>query len=768
MTHPVTMDQALQPTPDPAWVLSVDGYDSLRERSVESRFAISNGFLGIRGARAATRGARWVVPAHTYVAGLFDSSGPGDSPDLVPAADWLKLRLLLDDAPLVRHPGDVSSHRMTLDMRRGAQLSEGILLEEDGVRLRLHTMRLVSLSERAVGLQVIHIVIEEGSVPLKLEASFEGTELGLVQDRIEQDLGLWHTQNSGKMLAMAVEAALQIDGKALPAIPLGTLQAAWRWTTCPGQVVTFQRIVAIQRSDNAGADPSAATRGTLDAASRMGWRGVLSAHQNAWTARWLCSGIHVDGDAAAQQALRFAVYHLNSAANPADDHVSIGARALTGSGYRGHVFWDTEIFLLPFYTMTWPEAARTLLMYRFHTLAGARAKAAAAGWRGAMYAWESADTGAEVCPDQVIGPDRKVIPILCGKQEQHISADVAYAVWQYWQATADDAFLCDAGGEIILETGRFWASRARREADGHCHIRGVIGPDEYHEDVDDSAFTNVMARWNIRRALDVAAILHARWPVRWAALAAQLQLDDAELKIWAEVADAMVGCLDPKTGLFEEFAGYFELERIDLTQYAGRSVPMDVVLGRTRTQKSQVLKQADVVALLALLPEEFKDGSDGANFDYYEPRCDHGSSLSPAMHGLVAARLGHTDMALRYLGQAAAIDLSDTHVGIDGGVHIAALGGNWMLTVFGFAGVTLRDDGLAIDPHLPSGWTRLAFPLQWRGRHLKFVIGQAIEVTLDGGAPMAIVVAGESHELRADRPLRVAIGSCRFIPDLPG
>jgi trehalose/maltose hydrolase-like predicted phosphorylase len=195
---------------------------------------------------------------------------------------------------------------------------------------------------------------------------------------------------------------------------------------------------------------------------------------------------------------------------------------------------------------------------------------------------------------------------------------------------------------------------------------------------------------------------------------------------------------------------------------------MDVVLGRTRTQKSQVLKQADVVALLALLPEEFKDGSDGANFDYYEPRCDHGSSLSPAMHGLVAARLGHTDMALRYLGQAAAIDLSDTHVGIDGGVHIAALGGNWMLTVFGFAGVTLRDDGLAIDPHLPSGWTRLAFPLQWRGRHLKFVIGQAIEVTLDGGMPMAIVVAGESHELHADRPLRVAIGSCRFLPDLPG
>ena len=156
----------------------------------------------------------------------------------------------------------------------------------------------------------------------------------------------------------------------------------------------------------------------------------------------------VEGDPAAQQALRFAVYHLSSAANPADERVSIGARALTGDDYHGHVFWDTEIFLLPFFTLTWPEAARTLLMYRFHTLGGARDKAVRMGFRGAMYAWESADTGAEMTPDQVIGPDRRVIAVLCGRLEQHISADVAYAVWQYWHATGDDGFLLEAGAEI--------------------------------------------------------------------------------------------------------------------------------------------------------------------------------------------------------------------------------------------------------------------------------------------------------------------------------
>ena len=277
--------------------------------------------------------------------------------------------------------------------------------------------------------------------------------------------------------------------------------------------------------------------------------------------------------------MRFALYHLNSAANPADERVSIGARALTGDDYHGHVFWDTEIFLLPFYVLTWPEAARALLMYRFHTLDGAREKAAALGWRGALYAWESTDTGAEMTPEQAIGPDRKVIAILCGKQEQHISADVAYAVWQYWQATGDEGFLLDAGAEILLETGRFWSSRARLEADGRHHIRGVIGPDEYHEHIDDNAFTNVMARWNIRRALEVAALLRERWPERWALLAGRLGVDDSELEQWSRVAETMATGLDPVTGLFEQFASYFTLEDVDLADYAGRSVPMDVVLG---------------------------------------------------------------------------------------------------------------------------------------------------------------------------------------------
>jgi len=768
-----TMDEALTATADAGWVRVEDGYDPLRESSLESRFAISNGFLGVRGARATTRGSRWIVPARTYVAGLFDTgAAAGAIPALVPAAGWLCVRLLVDGQPLAPHPGEVTTHRITLDLKRGALLTEwrAPASLHAGFLIRMRTARLVSLAERGIGLQLIQMVIDKGHGQIALEAGCDGLGVGLAPGELEPDLGLWRTLRSDIGLAMTGEAHLDIDSVQLPAKMLGPLKWSWSWTTRPGQVVSFARLVSLARGRGRGGGQDLAERAreALQAAQARGWRGVLADHEAAWRERWRSSEVEVDGDPAAQTALRFALYHLNGAANPDDEQVSIGARALTGDDYLGHVFWDTEIYLLPFYALTWPEAARALLMYRFQTLDAARAKAARLGWRGALYAWESADTGAEASPAHVIAPDRQVVEILCGTQEQHISADVAYAVWQYWQATGDDDFLLAAGAEILLETARFWAGRAVPNADGSRHIRGVIGPDEYHQHIDDNAFTNVMAQWNIRRALDVAALMKQRWPGRWSALSAHLGLEQPELKAWREAADAITTGLDPKTGLYEQFSGYFGLEPIDLSAFEGRSVPMDVVLGRDRTQASQVIKQADVVALLALLPEAFVGDSGRANFRYYEPRCGQGSSLSADLHGLVAARLGDGEMALRYFRKTAAIDLADTQAANAGGVHIAALGGLWLMTVFGFAGLSLLDDGIDLEPRLPPGWTRLAFPLRWRGRRIRIVIDQAgdrLEATLEDGAAMTVAVAGTRHALRPGQPLSTPIGASHPAPD---
>jgi trehalose/maltose hydrolase-like predicted phosphorylase len=760
MSTTETIAEIAKPTPDPTWVIGAEGYDRLREHSVESRFAISNGLLGIRGARSISRGARWIAPARTYIAGLFDSSdAPHATRDLVPAADWLRLRILSPEGPLLHHPNDMSSHGMTLDMKRGLLVTQGRNLKAPEIGFNASSLRLVSASERSIGLQIIQFQIEYGEIELRIEALCDGLDLGLVADRLDQDSGEWRTRYSGKRLAMATASFLQVDGQELQPVGMGRLGWSWNWKTHPSQIVTFQRFVSVVRSDSLDRDPSRQARDTLDAARQIGWRKVIDAHTAAWAGRWHYSDVALDGDADAQRALRFAIYHLSSAANPADERVSIGARALTGDDYHGHVFWDTEIFLLPFYTLTWPEAARALLMYRFHTLDAARGKAAEMGWLGAMYAWESADTGEEMTPKQVLGPSGQVIDVLCGTQEQHISADVAYAVWQYWQVTRDEGFLLEAGAEILLETGRFWASRAQRGSDGRCHIRGVIGPDEYHEHIDDNAYTNVMARWTIRRALETAALLRQRWPARWTELSARLGLEDSELAHWSDVADTMATGFDPKTGLFEQFDGFFGLEYVDLAQYAGRSVPMDVVLGRERTQQSQVIKQSDVVALMALLPEEFPGDSAAANFGYYQPRCSHGSSLSPAMHGMIAARLGDLDMALRFFRQTAAIDLEATSVSNGGGVHIAALGGLWMLGVLGFAGLSLREDGVAVDPRLPAGWNSLAFRVQWRQRCVAISINQAtqtVEATLEaGGDPMVVAVGGVSHALRPEQKLVV-------------
>jgi kojibiose phosphorylase len=417
--------------------------------------------------------------------------------------------------------------------------------------------------------------------------------------------------------------------------------------------------------------------------------------------------------------------------------------------------------MLPFYTLTWPAAARAMLMYRYHTLPAARAKAKQMGYHGALYAWESADTGEETTPPYALGPERKVIRILCGQQEHHISADIAYAVWRYWQATRDTAFMLDAGAEIILETSRFWASRAHLEEDGRFHIREVIGPDEYHEGVDDNAYTNVMAAFNLECGLKVADLIERRWPERWTALKRKLRLKSDELTAWSEVHRRMYTGYDPETRIYEQFAGFYGLEEVDLAAFGDRTAPIDLVLGSERTSRSQVIKQADVVMLPFLLGQEREIQK--ANFDYYEPRTGHGSSLSPPIHSIVAARLNGVDLAKRFFDETASIDLDDTMGNAAAGVHIGALGGLWQAAVFGFGGLHVEDSVLRIDPHIPGEWRRLAYPIRWRGRQLNINIeGEPckVSVTLQTGRPMSLRIGPFTRRL-----LRGETWICERKPD---
>ncbi len=721
----------------------------------------------MRAARAISRGStwlswlgyiKWASWPRCYVAGLFDRPNTEPPvPALVPVADWSRVRIVLDGKPQVLSAGQIVESARILDLKRGVLLSELNHRTESGIGLSGSELRLVSLADRATGLQLLRFSLDRDGVDVWLEANFAMAGLGMEPVRLEHDLGAWRTEGTGKSIAMTGSVALRVGG--VPVVPDRPffLRWVWRWQSVAGQPIELDRIVAVARADRAEDDPGPVAEKALTRSRALGWRAVLAQHEAAWDARWRAGDVIIEGDDAVQQALRFAVYHLTSAANPNDEHVSVGARGLTGDAYFGHVFWDTETYLLPFYTAVWPEAARALLMYRFHTLPAARAKATSIGCRGALFAWESADTGEETTPERVFGQDGTVVDILTGKLEQHISADIAYAVWQYWQITGDDEFFLLAGAEILLETARFWSSRAMAEADGKRHIRHVIGPDEYHEDVDDNAFTNVMARWNIARALEAIDLLRQRWPDRAAALFKKLALGDAELDDWRDAVTRIVTGLDPATGIYEEFAGFHKLKPLDLSLYAGRRAAIDVVLGRERTMHSQVVKQADVVALLALLPEEFPGAMAAANFRYYEPRCAHGSSLSVGFHALVAARLGDSQMALRFFHQAAAADLEFNPVSA-GGIRIAGLGGVWQSVVLGFAGLSLKREGISINPRLPHHWRSMAFAVRWRGRLVQVrIAGTMVRVTISNGEPVDVSIAGKVHSLSGGDPLEVQL-----------
>ena len=454
------------------------------------------------------------------------------------------------------------------------------------------------------------------------------------------------------------------------------------------------------------ADDAKAAR-ALAKAERLGFERLLGEHRREWARRWEHADVVVEGDPELQLAIRFALFHLMACVADRGE-AGVGARGLSGSAYRGHVFWDSDIFVLPFLAATHPEAARAMLEYRLRRLPQAREAARKLGRAGARFPWESAADGFDVTPPYVRLPNGQLIRVRTGELEEHIVADVAWAAACYLDWTGDWAFAAGPGRELFVETARYWASRARLDRDGRAHIYGVIGPDEYHEPVDDNAYTNVMARWNLRRAASLDG------------------LDDRERASWLALADALVDGYDATSGIYEQFAGFFALEPLVIAEIAPRRpVTADVLLGRERTLGAQVVKQADVLMLHQLVPDEVAPGSLVPNLDFYEPRTAHGSSLSPAIHASLFARAGRYRAALETLRIAALIDLEDLTGTAAAGLHVATMGGVWQALAFGFAGVRPRGDRLVVDPRLPREWNALELALRFRGEPLRLRIDRA-------------------------------------------
>lgn len=679
-----------------AWRVEEEGFDPARERQMETIFTVGNGYLGVRGALdTPPPGAQ----CDLFIAGIYDRKRPalpdseieflapdhGDDPyaELVPLPFPFLLTATLDGQPLDFSGTQGRELRRTLDLRRGL-LEIDARFETGGGRITsLRSRRCASLSDPHLLLQEASAVAENHFAEVVLSASLGWAEGALHHPHVAS-------------VEHGMDGDVEVARYATLASGFEVCLASRSWRE--GGVL--RRLTSVFTSRDGG-DPRAAALAHLREQGQR-YDALLAAHEAAWAGFWERADIRVPGRPAVEQALRFGSYHLRLPA-AADPRVSIGARALTGRAYEGHVFWDTEIFMLPFHLHTDPARARDLLMFRHATLDGARRRARASGWRGASYAWESNIAGDDVTPSAiVIKSSGKRIPIFTGRQQIHVTADVAYATWRYWEATQDEAFIAGPGAQIMFETARFWASRATRGPRG-LHILKVVGPDEYHHDVDDNAYTNWMARHNLERA---------------ASLARRLGRCDSEAQEWQGVADELHCPAPGADGVIEQFDGFFDLQDHPLPPGERMKAPVSRLFDWEQINRMKVVKQADVLMLPLLLPDAFSDAVVEANYRYYEPLTDHGSSLSPGVHAAIAARLGLVEDAQRYWQESLWLDLSNAMDNSALGIHAAAMGATWQALVFGWLGVRFDESGPVVDPRaarrLP--WPSVALALAWRGR----------------------------------------------------
>lgn len=708
------------------------------KQAQEALFTIGNGYLGTRG--ALEEGYQSQQPT-TLIHGVYDDVSVVYT-ELANCPNWLSWNITIDGETFRCDAGELLHHEMGLDLRSGVLSREVTWRSPGGHTVELRFERFASIGDRHVLAQRCQLKAIDFAATVEIEALIDSEvdnqgvahwcDIRQGDDLLsDSELGIWLQAKTVKTeieLAMAAKmVAVDTESDILAVQTPGCPSLASSFFIHPGQTIDLEKIVTVFTSRESENPKQSAWQKLQDLPSYM----TLLAHQIAtWRQIWEHSDIIIEGDLQAQLAVRYNLFQLLIAAPRQDDTVSIPAKTLSGFGYRGHVFWDTEIFILPFFIYTQPELARNLLMYRYHTLAGARRKAKESGYEGALFPWESAGTGDEVTPRWVPDKFGEMVRIWCRDIELHINTDVVYGAWKYWQVTGDDEWLQNYGAEIILDTAVFWGSRVEWNRDRLCYeISDVIGPDENHEHVNNNAFTNAMVRWHLSRALEVWGWLEQRDKEFTSKLADKLLLNPAKLQKWEDIVQKIIVQQNPETCLIEQFDGFLELQDVNLPDYEPRTESMQAILGISATNQRQILKQPDVLMLLYLLGEGYADGKGcsiertlAANWNYYHKRTDrsYGSSLAPAIHSILASRMGDRHMAYEDFMQAALVDLENLRGNTKEGIHGACAGGVWQAIVFGFAGVRLTPEGFVTQPQLPANWTRLKFKLQWQQEWYEF------------------------------------------------
>jgi alpha,alpha-trehalose phosphorylase len=749
------------------WQLRWRGLDLDALHKTESTFALSNGHIGLRG--TFEEGEPRGLPG-TYLNGFYErrklpyaEAGygfPEDGQTVVNVTDGKIIRLLVEDEPLDMRYGHAPAHERVLDFRSGTLRRSTEWISPTGRHIRLTTERLVSFTQRAVAAIRYEVEPLDGPLQLVVQSDLlanEGIASRTDDPRVAAALDTplvneysWgnemratlahHTRQSGLRMAAAMDHELHLaeDGirtelHAMPDLARLTVAA----DVPKNGKLTLVKYVAYGWSSQRS---SAALRAQVDAAlvgaRQTGWEGLLAEQRSYLDDFWDTADIEIEGDAELQQAVRFALFHVLQAGARGETR-AIPAKGLTGPGYDGHAFWDTESFVLPVLTYTIPEAARDALRWRHSTLDKARARAKTLGQNGAAFPWRSID--GEECSGYWPA----------GTAAFHVNADVADAVIRYTNATGDAVFESQCGLEILVETARLWASLGHHDAHGNFRIDGVTGPDEYTAIVDNNVYTNLMARRNLRAAAAAAE----RNPQQ----AHELGVDEEETARWWDAAEAMVVLYDEELGVHPQAENFTRHARWDFKHTPPEHYPLLLHYPYFDLYRKQVVKQADLVLAMHLCGDEFTAEQKARNVTYYEALTVRDSSLSACTQAVMAAEVGHLDLAYDYFAEAALTDLHDLHDNVQNGLHIASLAGAWTAVVAGFGG--MRDYGgrITFAPRLPPELARISFRMTYRGTRIGVQIRQEhAEYRRLAGDPIDLVHHGEEFKL-AEQAVTLAI-----------
>lgn len=709
------------------WLITEDSWEPIQQTLHETLFTLGNGFIG-------SRGILEEIPYDcypgTYINGIFDSTG-SQTTELVNMPNPIDFKIVSDGEKLGMVSMDIISHKRILDMKTGLLLRRTMLQDSKKRRYDYASARFFSMDDKNLSVMKIFFKPLDDDAEITTESSIDTsiTNKGVLTEGRKKHVettGLTKTNSIACHCMQTYENKIKVVYAYCLCAKVGnkkihTPEDTYKFHIKKGQAAYFEKYISIYTSFDIGESYLKDTAiKTAKKACREGFDRLFNKNKTAWNKKWRIANINIKGDPESDKALRFNIYHLLIAIDEKDGRSSIGAKALTSEGYRGHIFWDAEIFMLPFFAYTNPKIAKNMLTYRYNRLNPARQISKEKGYRGAMFPWESANTGKEATPTWYKDLDGSVIKIKTNDMEQHITSDVAYAVSHYYNITGDEKFMVYYGLEIMLETARFWASRAEyNKKTKTFDIKNVIGPDEFHEDVTNNAYTNIMAKWNVLRAIKLYRQLKSKYPKEIANLSKNIGVSKDEMRKWASVASSITLPKVNSDKVIEQFKGYFKKKQVKIKSLDSNFMPYyPYKLSLGIVGKTQLVKQADVMMLLYLLFDHFTLRGKINNYKYYNSRTLHKSSLSPAIYSLMALEAEDTVRAFQYFTVAAIADLKDIHGNPGDGIHAASLGGTWQAAVNGFAGIRLRKKILGINPRLPEHWKEFEVNLYWKGRLL--------------------------------------------------